>query len=115
MINLYGIKNCDTVKKAKKWLKDNQVDVEFHDFKSEGVTEKQLKAWSKAVGWETLLNRRGTTWRKLPESEKENLSEAKAIQIMAQHPSCIKRPVVEKGTEVMVGFSQETYEPLKTS
>ncbi len=113
MIKVYGIKNCDTVRKARKWLNENQVQVEFCDIKAEGVTEKKLKVWCKMVGWETLLNRRGTTWRKLPESEKEALSETKAIRIMSAHPTCIKRPLLELDSHLIVGFCENEYKILK--
>jgi len=112
MITLYGIPNCDTIKKARKWLKDNGVDYEFYDYKKQGVPEKELKAWVKQVGWETLLNKRGTTWRKLDDDTKNSADEKSAIQIMLENPSIIKRPVLVKGKVLLVGFSTDDYAKL---
>jgi len=112
MIKLYGIPNCDTIKKARKWLKDNGVDYEFHDYKKLGVPEKELKNWVKQVGWETLLNKRGTTWRKLDDNTKNSVDEKSAIQIMLANPSIIKRPVLIKGQILLVGFSANDYAKL---
>lgn len=112
MIKLYGIPNCDTVKKARKWLKDNNFDYEFHDYKKLGVPEKELKLWMKKLGWEILLNKRGTTWRKLDEHVKSSVDEASAIQIMLDNPSIIKRPVLVKGPEILVGFKESEYSVL---
>jgi len=112
MIKLYGIPNCDTIKKARKWLKDNGVDYEFHDYKKLGVPEKALKNWVKQVGWETLLNKRGTTWRKLDDNTKNSVDEKSAIQIMLANPSIIKRPVLIKGQILLVGFSTNDYAKL---
>jgi len=112
MITLYGIPNCDTIKKARKWLKDNGVDYEFHDYKKLGVPEKELKNWVKQVGWETLLNKRGTTWRKLDDNTKNSVDEKSAIQIMLANPSIIKRPVLIKGQILLVGFSTNDYAKL---
>jgi len=112
MINLYGIPNCDTIKKARKWLKDNNFDYDFHDYKKLGVPEKELKAWVKIVGWETLLNKRGTTWRKLDEDTKSSVDETSAIQIMLDNPSIIKRPVLVKDNTILVGFKESEYSEL---
>ncbi|HKK05190.1 MAG TPA: ArsC family reductase [Gammaproteobacteria bacterium] len=109
MTTLFGIKNCDTVKKARRWLDDHGVDYRFHDFRADGLTKTQLKRWIAAVGWETLLNRRGTTWRKLPESEREGITAAGAERLMLDEPTLIKRPVVEAGDVVLVGFDEEDY------
>jgi len=106
---LYGIRNCDTVKKARAWLDANGITYEFHDYKSAGIDEARLHAWSGQVGWEKLLNRAGTTFRKLPEADKEALDEDKAIALMLAQPSMIKRPVVEHGGELLVGFCAEEY------
>jgi len=106
---IYGIKNCDTMKKARAWLDSHDVAYEFHDYKIEGVAKEKLKAWCDELGWETLLNRAGTTFRKLPESDKENLSESKAIALMLAQPSMIKRPVLERGGKLLVGFKPEIY------
>ena len=104
-MKLYGIKNCDTVKKARKWLDENGVDYQFHDFKKDGLDDPLLSRWEKALGWEALVNRRGTTWRKLPEEVRDTISAQSAHSIMLENPSIIKRPVVERGDEVRVGFN----------
>jgi arsenate reductase len=108
-LNLYGIANCDTVKKARNWLKDQGIEYTFHDYKKEGVDETRLRAWSQVLGWEALLNRRGTTWRKLDEAEKSPLDEARAIRIMLDHPSIIKRPLLDDGKRLTLGFKPEVY------
>jgi arsenate reductase (glutaredoxin) len=110
---LYGIPNCDTMKKARSWLDANGVEYEFHDYKVAGVGREKLAAWAKVVGWETLLNRAGTTFRRLPDESKEKLDERKAIALMLQQPAMIKRPVLEHGGTLLVGFSPEKYSALK--
>ena len=112
MLKMYGIPNCDTIKKARNWLKDNNVDYEFHNYKKDGVPEKELKKWVKDVGWETLLNKRGTTWRKLDDTTKDNVDEKSAISIMLDNPSIIKRPVLDNGKTLLVGFAEENYKQL---
>ena len=109
-LTIYGIKNCDTMKKARAWLDAHGVAYRFHDYKSEGVTRAKLEAWTKEVGWETLLNRAGTTFRKLPEAEREGVTGAKAIALMLDQPSMIKRPVLETGGKLLVGFKPEIYD-----
>ncbi len=109
MTTIYGIKNCDTMKKAIKWLAEHKVEYQFHDFKKAGLDEKQLKAWVKQVGWEALVNRRGTTWRKLPEVDREDINETKAIQLMLDNLSLIKRPVLDTGKNLHVGFKADEY------
>ena len=109
MIKLYGIPNCDTVKKARNWLKKHNVDFEFHDYKKLGVPEKELKKWVKSLSWEVLLNKRGTTWRKLDEATKDNINQSAAIKIMINNPSIIKRPVIDYDGQFMVGFNEDTY------
>lgn len=104
MTTLYGISNCDTVKKARNWLADRGVAYEFHDYKKSGIDRAHLEAWADALGWETLLNRAGTTFRKLPEADKADIDRAKAIDLMLAHPSTIKRPVVEHAGGYLVGF-----------
>ncbi len=106
---IYGIKNCDTMKKARAWLDKHGVAYDFHDYKAEGIDKERLSRWSKAVGWEMLLNRAGTTFRKLPEADKENLTERKAMALMLAQPSMIKRPVLEIGGKLLVGFKPENY------
>ena len=112
MTTLYGIPNCDTMKKARKWLADNGVEHEFHDYKKLGIEKKKLDEWIKAVGWETLLNRRGMMWRKVPDDVKASIDEKSAIGLMIETPSIIKRPVLEANGKVTVGFKAETYEEL---
>jgi Spx/MgsR family transcriptional regulator len=104
MIHIYGIANCDTVKKARTWLAARGVDYAFHDYKKEGADPAKLAAWSDAVGWETLLNRRGTTFRGLSEADKADIDRAKALRLMGANPSLIKRPVVEHAGGVLAGF-----------
>jgi arsenate reductase (glutaredoxin) len=106
---IYGIKNCDTMKKARAWLDEHGVTYAFHDYKTAGVSREQLKGWSDQVGWETLLNRAGTTFKKLPDADKEGLDERKAIALMLAQPSMIKRPVLEAGSKLLVGFKPEIY------
>jgi len=106
---LYGIKNCDTMKKARTWLDGHGVQYEFHDYKASGIDAASLGRWCKEVGWETLLNRSGTTFRKLPEAQKTDLTERKALALMLEQPSMIKRPVLETGARVLVGFKPELY------
>ncbi len=108
-ITMYGIPNCDTVKKAKLWLAENEVEYAFHDYKKLGADKDTLKAWCKKVGWESLVNRRGTSWRKLSESERSDLTETRAIQLMIANPSLIKRPVITVDNTVIVGFDQEAF------
>jgi arsenate reductase len=108
-ITIYGIKNCDTMKKARAWLDDHDVAYAFHDYKAEGVDRASLERWAKDVGWEILLNRAGTTFRKLPERERENVTEKKAIALMLEQPSMIKRPVLDVGGKLLVGFKPEIY------
>jgi len=112
MIKLYGIPNCDSIKKARKWLKDNDIDYEFHDYKKQGVPEKELKVWVKKLGWEIVLNKRGTTWRKLDDKTKDSVTEESAIQIMLDNPSIIKRPVLVKNDLLLVGFKADEYSQL---
>jgi arsenate reductase len=106
---LYGIRNCDTVKKARDWLDREGIAYEFHDYKLKGVDAGLLKAWCKEFGWESVLNRSGTTFRKLPEPEKQNLDPEKAVRLMLAQPSMIKRPIIETGSRRIVGFSPQTY------
>ncbi len=109
MIKLFGIPNCDSIKKSKKWLEENNIEFEFHDYKKQGVSEKELRSWVKQVGWEVLLNKRGTTWRKLDVSVKDSINEKSAIQVMRNNPSIIKRPVLNTNGVITVGFKTEIY------
>jgi len=108
-IVLYGIKNCDTMKKARAWLDGHGVAYVFHDYKVAGVERGKLEGWVKSVGWEVLLNRAGTTFRKLPEQDREHITEKKAIALMLAQPSMIKRPVIEMGGKLLVGFKPDIY------
>ena len=109
-ITIYGIKNCDTMKKARAWLDKRGVAYSFHDYKAAGIERERLEGWSRKVGWEILLNRAGTTFRKLPDKDKSGLDAKKALALMLAQPSMIKRPVLELGGgELLVGFSPERY------
>ncbi|MBL8544602.1 MAG: ArsC family reductase [Hyphomonadaceae bacterium] len=111
-ITIYGIKSCDTMKKARTWLDEHGIAYAFHDYKAEGIDKASLERWAEQVGWETLLNRAGTTFRKLPEAARENLSEKKAIALMLEQPSMIKRPVLDVGGKLSVGFKPDAYAKL---
>jgi Spx/MgsR family transcriptional regulator len=109
-ITIYGIKNCDTIKKARAWLDQHGVEYAFHDYKTAGIERERLEQWSKKVGWETLLNRAGTTFRKLPDKDKAGLDAKKATALMLAQPSMIKRPVLDLGGgKLLVGFRPEDY------
>lgn len=112
MIIMYGIKNCDTIKKARHYLAEQNIDYTFHDFRTDGVNEIQLRAWVSELGWEKLLNKRSTTWRNLPNETKDNISELLALVVMEDQPTLIKRPVVEMADQVMVGFSKAQYDAV---
>ena len=109
---LYGIKNCDTMKKARDWLDAHAVAYTFHDYKAEGVARATLEAWVKALGWETVLNRAGTTFRALPDGDKENLTAKKAIALMLAQPSMIKRPLLDRDGAFTAGFKPDIYASL---
>ena len=109
---LHGLKNCDTCRKAIKALETAGHNVTFHDVRTDGVSKKQVMDWAKAVGWETLLNTRSTTWRGLPDAEKQDLDQSQAICLMADHPTLIKRPVIEAGKKTYVGWSKDTQAAL---
>ena len=109
-VTIYGIKNCDTMKKARSWLDDHGIAYDFHDYKASGIDKATLEHWIGQMGWEILLNRAGTTFRKLPDAQREGLNEAKAIKLMLEQPSMIKRPVLETGKGApLVGFKPEAY------
>jgi arsenate reductase len=117
-ITLYGIPNCDTVKKARTWLLDHGIDATFHDFKKQGLSRELAAGWLAQTDWETLVNRKGTTWRKLPdECRAQVVDAAGALELMLEHPSVVKRPVVEGAGPLSVGFSEAQYSQLfkKTS
>lgn len=109
MPTLYGIPNCDTVKKARRWLDSHSIRYVFHDYKSQGIDRQRLETWCAALGWEALLNRAGTTFRKLPDEDKRDLDTAKALRLMIANPSMIKRPLLESGGQLVVGFDLATY------
>jgi len=112
MITVYGIKNCDTMKKAMRWLDEHGIDYRFHDYRKDGLGEKQLKAWEKELGWETLLNRRGMLWRKLPQATRDTIDRASALQCMLDNPGIIKRPLLDLGKRCVVGFNADEYTNL---
>ena len=109
-ITLYGIKSCDTVKKARAWLDKRGVDYKFHDYRAEGLERATLEAWSRKAGWEKLLNRASTTFRELPAGDREGVTEKKAVALMLKHPTVIKRPVLDIDGAIQVGFKPEFYD-----
>ena len=109
-VTIYGIKNCDTMKKARAWLDARGVAYAFHDYKASGIKRAMLESWARQVGWEILLNRAGTTFRALPPANKADLTDKKAIAMMLAQPSIIKRPVLDRGGKLLVGFKPEQYE-----
>lgn len=111
-VTLYGIPNCDTMKKARKWLDQHGVDYQFHDFKKLGLEESLLRGWVKELGWEILLNRRGMMWRKVPKEIQEAIDEKSAIRLMLETPTIIKRPVLDLDGKLHVGFKEQEYEKL---
>jgi arsenate reductase (glutaredoxin) len=106
---LYGIKNCDTIKKARAWLSAQGLAYRFHDFRADGLDAVLLEAFEQAVGWETLLNRRGTSWRALSEAQRTDVDRERALALMLAHPALIKRPVLSAGARILVGFTPENY------
>ena len=112
MVTLFGIPNCDTMKKARKWLADQNVEYDFHDYKKAGIDKSTLRQWEKQVGWETLLNRRGMMWRKLSDEQKQTINRDNAVAIMLETPSIIKRPVLVKDRQILVGFDEKQYQSL---
>jgi arsenate reductase (glutaredoxin) len=111
-VTIFGIKNCDTMKKARTWLDEHKLAYQFHDYKAQGIDKPTLEGWVKKVGWEVLLNRAGTTFKKLPDADKEGLTEKKAIALMLAQPSMIKRPVLEAKGKLTVGFRPDDYKAL---
>lgn len=111
-VTLYGIRNCDTMKKAWTWLDEHGVAYDFHDYKKAGIDRARLRSWADEIGWERLLNRAGTTFKKLPEADRQNVDEAKALDLMIAQPSMIKRPVLEADGRLLVGFKPAEYEQL---
>ena len=111
-VTLYGISNCDTIKKARSWLTQHQIEFSFHDYRKQGLDPALLKHWVEELGWETLLNRRGTTWRQLTSEVQSSIDEASAIDIMLDNPAIIKRPLLVKDEKRYVGFSDDTYSQI---
>lgn len=109
MVKLFGIPNCDKVKKSQKWLGNHGINYEFHDYKKKSITNKQLTEWCKQVDWEALLNKRSRTWKELSEKDRSNLTQTKAVQLMQQHPTLIKRPVVQNSKSLLVGFDNKLF------
>lgn len=112
MITLYGIPNCDTVRKARRWLDAHEISHQFHDFRKEGLMKSLLQEWVAELGWEALINRRGTSWRNLPEQERNSINQSTAIQLMLKNPTLIKRPILDLGTSRHIGFSEAQYQEL---
>ena len=110
MLKVYGIKNCDTMKKAFAWLDARNVAYEFIDYKNAGVVDSLLTDWNQRAGWETLLNTRGMMWRRLSEDERADVDETKALALMADYPTLIKRPLIDTGSDLLIGFDPERYE-----
>ncbi|OCW58033.1 ArsC family reductase [Hoeflea olei] len=111
-MTIYGIKNCDTMKKARAWLADHGVEARFHDYKTEGIDRASLERWCAQAGWETVLNRAGRTFKMLPEASKQDLDQHAAIDLMLAQPSMIKRPVLEADGRLLIGFKPELYEQV---
>jgi Spx/MgsR family transcriptional regulator len=111
-VTIYGIKNCDTMKKARTWLDAKRVAYRFHDYKAEGIDAESLKRWVETLDWESVLNRSGTTFRALPDADKQNLDAGKAIALMLAQPSMIKRPILDRDGALTAGFKPEIYETL---
>lgn len=109
-ITLYGLKNCDSCRDARKWLEEHYVDYQFHDIRVDGLNADLLTRWVDALGWETLLNRRSTTWRQLDDARKEPLDASQALALMLEYPTLVKRPVLAHSTNITVGFSAARYE-----
>lgn len=112
MVTIFGIKNCDTVKKARRWLDGHAVKYTFHDVRADGLSRTQLESWVQTLGWENLLNRRGTTWRQLPESVRDSIDKRVAVKLMLEQPAIIKRPVLDIDNTLHLGFSEAAYKDL---
>ena len=112
MIILYGISNCDTVRKARQWLDERAIDYQFHDWRKDGLNPIQLRTWLDELGWEALINRRGTTWRKLPETTRTNMDASLALAVMEDQPSIIKRPLLDLGSRRVLGFDSEQWKTI---
>jgi Spx/MgsR family transcriptional regulator len=110
MTTLYGISNCNTVKKAKDWLQDNNIEFQFHDYRKQGLSAELLESFESALGWEKLLNKQSTSWRKLTDDQKANISKQTAMQFMLETPTLVKRPVLDTGEKMIIGFKAENYQ-----
>jgi Spx/MgsR family transcriptional regulator len=111
-VTLYGIPNCDTIKKARNWLKNQQIDYQFHDYRKQGIDGTLLQSMAAQLGWETMLNRRGTTWRAVPEAQKAQIDEASALQLMCENPAMIKRPILAHGNSMYIAFNEKQYQEI---
>ncbi|MEZ5538038.1 MAG: ArsC family reductase [Thiolinea sp.] len=109
MTTLYGISNCDTIRKARKWLQEREIEYSFHDFRKDGLNPVQLRAWVTELGWEALINKRGTTWRNLPQQTRDSMDETLALAVMEDQPAIIKRPLLDSAGQLTVGFSEDQY------
>ena len=112
MLTLYGIKNCDTVKKARRWLEDHGVEYKFHDFRQDGLDKKQLGTWVDQLGWEAIVNKRSTTWRNLTNKDKEITTNSQAVKLLSANPTLIKRPVLKKNKILLIGFKEAEYKKI---
>ncbi len=112
MLTLYGIKNCDTVKKARRWLEDHGIEYEFHDFRQDGLEKKLLSSWVDDLGWESVLNKRSTSWRNLSEKDKNITTDAQAIKLLLANPTLIKRPITQDRNTLLVGFKEAEFKKL---
>lgn len=115
MTTVYGIKNCDTVKKARKWLETQGVDFQFHDFRVDGLDPTLVKNWISELGWETLVNKRSTTWKQLDSNLRDSMDASSALAAVMEHPTLIKRPLLDTGTQRVVGFKEGTYQSIFSS
>jgi Spx/MgsR family transcriptional regulator len=111
-VTLYGIANCDTIRKARNWLRDHQVEYHFHDYRKDGIDAARLQSMAAQLGWEAMLNRRGTTWRTLPDAQKVDVDEASALHLMEQSPALIKRPILACGDRLYLAFSDRQYREI---
>ena len=112
MLTLYGIKNCDTVKKARRWLEDHGVEYQFHDFRQDGLDKNQLTSWVETLGWETVVNKRSTTWRNLSDKDKDISNNSQAISLLLANPTLIKRPITESNKTLLIGFKEAEFKNL---
>ncbi len=109
MLTIYGIPNCDTCRRARRWLEKSSVEHQFHDLRTDGLCRNVLTRWTGVVGWQKLLNTRSTTWRGIPQDKRQDMDEEQALELMLKHPTLIKRPLLVNGNRILVGFSDESY------